>query len=181
MSETFVNEDALVQLVLTGRFNGTFCVTAEEHEKKILEFCQKIRPTFVAKLAAYARHTGHLNDSPAVLLGWLAVHHGHQFALAASHVLDGGRMVRNLVQVFRSGVLGHTAIPRPARRALVKWLQDRPRDMLLRDAAGGAPSIADILRMLHPKPKDAAQGHLWNYIIERGAIHDAPRTKDRRS
>lgn len=159
---------ALAQLVLTGCFNNTFYTTGEEQQKKILELCGKTCPTFVAKLAVYARKNGHMKDSPAVLLAWLAANHPLQFALAARHVLDGGRMVRNLVQVCRSGVTGHTAIPRPARRAIVKWLQDRPGDKLFRDTVGNDPSIADILRMLHPKPKDATQGLLWNYILGRG-------------
>lgn len=162
------DQAALAQLVLTGCFNNTFYTTGEDQQKKILELCAKVCPTYVAKLAVYARKNGHMKDSPAVLLGYLAVHHALQFGLAARHVLDGGRMVRNLVQVCRSGILGHTAIPRPARRALVKWLQDRPGDKLFRDTVGNDPSIADILRMLHPKPKDTAQGLLWNYILGRG-------------
>lgn len=162
------DQAALAQLTLTGCFNNTFYVSGEEQLKKVIELCSKVCPEFIAKLAVYARRHGHLKDSPAVLLGYLAIHNPLRFAQAAKHVLDGGRMVRNLVKVCRSGVLGRTAIPRPARHALVKWLQDRPGDKLFRDTVGNDPSIADILRMLHPKPKDAAQGLLWNYILGRG-------------
>jgi 60 kDa SS-A/Ro ribonucleoprotein len=56
-----------------------------------------------------------------------------------------------------------------------QWLVGRKFDRLFRDSVGQDPSIADIIKMVHPKPVSKMQGALFAYLI--GKI-DEPQMAD---
>jgi 60 kDa SS-A/Ro ribonucleoprotein len=71
-------------------------------------------------------------------------------------------MLRNFVQVMRSGVTGRKSLgSRPKR--LVQAVARAGGDVeIMRAAVGNDPSLADVIKMVHPKPKSAARaGALW--------------------
>ncbi len=159
------DKEALANLVCAGMMGGTFYVSASDQLDAIKSRLAKVDPSFLAKLASYAREKGFMKDSPALILAYLAHAHPKQFKLAAPHVLTHGKMVRNFVQICRSGQWGRTTIPRPARKLLCDWITSRTPRQLLNDSVGGEPSLADIIKMLHPKPKDASQEALFAFLL----------------
>ena len=78
----------------------------------------EVDPAFVARTAVYARESGHMKDMPALLAAILAVRDLELLAQVFPRVIDSGKMLRNFVQILRSGV---------GRKSLGKSLGTRPK------------------------------------------------------
>lgn len=167
---------ALAQLAATGCFGSTYYVTGEEQLEQTLKFAGACDVEFVAKVAIYARERGHMKDMPAVLLAHLCTR-GPEGAAAAkaafSRVIDNGRMLRNFVQVLRSGQLGRKSLGTAPKKMVQNWLAGRTPFQLFRDSVGNDPSLADVIKMVHPQPSNDEQRAMYGYLI--GKPHDAER------
>src|SRR5579872_6363600 len=97
---------ALAQYAATGCLNTTFYASAETQLKNILNLCShpEIEAEFVARVALYARSKGHMKDLPALLCAALSVFSPGLLAEVFDRVIDDGKMLRNFVQIMRSGV-----------------------------------------------------------------------------
>lgn len=148
---SFTAEHALAQYALTGCFNGTFYASDEEQMKKTLEFAAKCSPEFVAKTAVYAREHGYMKDMPAFLLAYLA---GKQETVLMKaifpRVVDSPKMIRNFVQMIRSGQLGRKSLGTAPKKLVQKYLDGLSDDQLFRADVGNSPSLQDIIKMVRP-------------------------------
>jgi 60 kDa SS-A/Ro ribonucleoprotein len=166
---------ALAQLAATGCFGSTFYVSGDEQLDLILEHAAKCSPEFVAKVAVYARQKGFMKDTPAVLLAHLAGRpNGEGMAAlraAFPKVIDNGKMVRNFVQVIRSGKMGRKSLGTAPKKLVLEWLKGRSGMSLFRDSVGNDPSLADVIKMVHPKPVDDERKALYGYLL--GKEHKA--------
>lgn len=175
-------KSALAQLASTGCINGTYYADAEAQLATVLDLAAKCADAaYVAKVAVYARQHGRMKDMPALLVGWLACQPGVPepvFAKAFDACIDTGKQVANVVQMIRSGTLGRKAIPRPARRAIKRWLARLDAVGTLRASIGySSPSFADVLRMVRPKPATEAHQALYGWLSGRNPKEKAPSLK----
>ena len=162
------DKHALAQFAVTGCLSNTFYTKAQDQLAQVLELANKVEPEFVAKTALYSRKDGFMKDMPALLCAVLVDRDPALFEQVAPQVLDNGRMVRNLVQMLRSGAVnGQKNLSRPARRFIKGWLRDRKYGRLFNDSVGNDPSIADVIKMVHPKGKTPEQEALFGYLIGR--------------
>ena len=70
-------------------------------------------------------------------------------------MIDNGRMLRNFVQIMRSGAVGPQVARLGAEGAGARWLERaRASASCCEAAVGNDPSLADIVRMVHPKPAE---------------------------
>lgn len=159
------DEAALAQYACTGTFNDTFYSTAETQMKETLELAQKVSPEFLAKTAVYAREKGFMKDMPAFLLAVLSTRDVELFKKTFPKVIDNGKMLRNFVQVMRSGAVGRKSLGSAPKKAIRNWLQSRKENQLFRDSIGDKPSLADVIKMVHPAPKDTSREALYAYLI----------------
>lgn len=164
-------KQALAQYAATGCLGATFYAGAEEQLAKVLELCARVEPEFVAKTAVYARERGLMKDTPALLLAFLASKDVRLLADAFPRVVDSGRMLRNFVQIVRSGVAGRKSLGSAPKRLMREWLEARDPSALFRASVGQSPSFADVVRMVHPKPRDPEREALYGYLV--GRAHDA--------
>jgi 60 kDa SS-A/Ro ribonucleoprotein len=174
---SFGHKHELAQYAMTGTFGGTYYANSDEDIVKnfdrVLALCDACGDEFVAKLAIYSRQRGFMKDMPSTLVAWLAVK-SPLFERIAPAVIDNGRMLRNLVQLLRSGQIeGTKSIPRDARRFIKTWLSARKPWALFRDSVGQDPSIADVIKMVHPKPATDEQKAFWAYLIGKEHSFDA--------
>lgn len=160
-------KQALAQYAATGCLNGTFYATAEEQLDKVLALCREIDPGFIAKTAVYCRERGHMKDMPALLCAVLAVRDGKVLELVFDRVIDNGKMLRNFVQILRSGVVGRKSLGSLPKRLVQRWLDKRSDEEVFKAAVGQSPSIADVVRMVHPKPRSASRESLYGYLVDR--------------
>ncbi|HSX58860.1 MAG TPA: VWA domain-containing protein [Tahibacter sp.] len=158
-------KDALALYAATGCLNDVYYADAQAQLEQALALCAQVPAAFVAKTAIYARRRGHMKDMPALLVAWLAQHDGERCARVFDRVIDNGRMLRNVVQILRSGVVGRKSLGSRPKRLVRQWLERASVDELLNAAIGQRPSLADIVRMVHPKPQDSEREALYAWLI----------------
>jgi 60 kDa SS-A/Ro ribonucleoprotein len=167
----FSPEHALAQYAVTGTMHNTFYATAEDQLSKVLELAAKVSPEFVAKTALYCRTRGYMKDVPALLVAFLAKHDVTLMKTVFPRVIDNGKMLRNFVQVVRSGVVGRKSFGTAPKRAAQAWFRSRTPEAVFRNSLGADPSMADVIKMVRPKPvndngeKDAVREALYGYLI----------------
>lgn len=164
LAYSMTDEHALAQYICTGTLGGTYYASAKQELDTVLELAQKVSPEFLAKVAVHGRD-GHMKDAPALCLAILSVRSPELFRKVFNRVIDSGKMLRNFVQIIRSGVIGRKSLGTAPKAMIRQWIKDRPALKLFRDSVGNEPSLRDILRMVHPVPENAAQRALWGYIV----------------
>ena len=82
-------------------------------------------------------------------------------------VIDNAKMLRNFVQIMRSGAVGRKSLGTAPKRLVREWLDARDPESLFKASVGQDPSLADIVKMVHPRPKDAVHAALFGYFIDR--------------
>ncbi|HEX8160959.1 MAG TPA: hypothetical protein VF538_03750 [Pyrinomonadaceae bacterium] len=166
----FAPKHALAQYAATGCMNSTFYADASEQLSVVLSLCETADAEFVAKLAVYARERGGMKDVPALLLAVLSRKDRELFARAFPRVVDNARMLRTFVQIVRSGVVGRKSLGTLPKRLLREWLDARDDGAIFAASVGQSPSLADVVKMVHPKPRGEARAALYGYLV--GRPHD---------
>lgn len=119
-------EQALAQYAATGCLNSTFYASADEQLETVLKLAQTIEPEFIARTAIYARQSGYMKDMPALLCAILSVKSPGLMAEVFDRVIDDARMLRNFVQIIRSGVVGRKSLGSLPKR-MIKQGSSRAR------------------------------------------------------
>jgi 60 kDa SS-A/Ro ribonucleoprotein len=158
---------ALAQYAATGCFSQTFYADASEQLDKVLALANELDGEFVAKLAIYSREKGFMKDMPALLVAVLSTKDKALFERAFPRVIDNGKMLRNFVQIMRSGVVGRKSLGSLPKRLVREWFEKRKAETIFKQSVGQSPSFADILKMVHAKPQDDEKEALYGYFIGR--------------
>ncbi|MCA9277552.1 MAG: TROVE domain-containing protein [Phycisphaeraceae bacterium] len=169
-------EQMLAQYVATGCMNSTFYASAQDQLDTVLALCEKVSPEFIARTALYCRSKGHMKDLPALLCAVLSVRSPGLMAEVFDRVIDSPKMLRNFVQIMRSGVVGRKSLGTLPKRLVRSWLESRTDDALFFASVGNDPSLADIVKMVHPNPQTSSREALYGYLI--GRDHDADALPD---
>lgn len=156
---------ALALYAATGCLNGTFYANDETQLEDVLRLCAAASTEFVAKTAVYARQKAHMKDMPALLLATLTMRNRDVLERAFARVVDNGRMLRNFVQIVRSGRIGRKSLGSQPKRLVQRWLEQASVDAILSAAVGQRPSLADVIKMVHPKPADAEREALYAWVV----------------
>lgn len=168
---SMTDKHALAQFACTGMFGNTFYADAKSQLDQIKKLVDKVDPAFIAKLAVYSRQSAFMKDMPAYLLATLAAKDIDLFKQTFPVVMDNGKMVRNFVQIIRSGVTGRKSLGSAPKRMIKEWLEARRDDQIFSDSVGNDPSLADVIKMVHPHPETKAREALYGFITDRK--HDA--------
>jgi 60 kDa SS-A/Ro ribonucleoprotein len=163
----------LAQYAATGCLNTTFYATADEQLAKVLQLCADLDAEFIAKTAVFCRERGFMKDMPALLCAVLSIKDRELLARVFPRVIDNAKMLRNFVQIMRSGAVGRKSLGSAPKRLIREWLDARDPVTLFKANVGQDPSLADIVKMVHPKPNDAAREALFGYFIGRDYAFDA--------
>jgi 60 kDa SS-A/Ro ribonucleoprotein len=169
----FSAKHKLAQYAATGCLNNTFYVSAEDQLATILELCGANEPEYIAQVALFARAKGYMKDMPALLCAVLSVRSPGLLAEIFDRVIDSPKMLRNFVQIMRSGVVGRKSLGTLPKRLILQWLENRTDEQLFSGSVGNDPSLADVIKMVHPKPKDASREALYAYLIGRSFNEEA--------
>jgi 60 kDa SS-A/Ro ribonucleoprotein len=163
-------KQALAQYASTGSLNGTFYASAETQLDEILALCNNqhgfIATKFIAQTALYARENAFMKDVPALLVAILATRGETEFLKAVfPRVVDNAKMLRTFVQIMRSGATGRQSLGTLPKRLVLDWLRSRSDEQIFTSAIGNDPSLADIIKMVHPKPETASRRALYGYLL----------------
>ncbi len=166
----FTPEHALAQYAATGCLNGTYYASAETQLERLLSLAGQVAPDFVARTALHCRERGYMKDTPALLCAALSVLAPELLVRIFPRVIDNARMLRTFVQVMRSGAVARKSLGSLPKRLVHEWLDARDDETLFRESVGQTPSLADIIRMVHPRPRTASRAALYGYLL--GKPHD---------
>jgi len=164
-------KQALAQYAATGCLNGTFYASAAEQLEVVLSLSAKVETTFIAQTAIWCRQAGLMKDMPALLCAVLATRDVPLLESIFPRVIDNGKMLRTFVQIVRSGVVGRKSFGTAVKRMIRNWLEARSNEALFRDSVGQSPSMADVVRMVHPKPAATERAALYGYLT--GKVRNA--------
>ncbi|RDI25985.1 60 kDa SS-A/Ro ribonucleoprotein [Pseudacidovorax intermedius] len=157
----------LAQLAATGCLSRTFYADAEQQLDQVLALTKTLEPAFIAKTAIYGRQSGYMKDVPALLAASLAVRDVALLSTVFSRVVDNGKMLRNFVQILRSGAVGRKSLGSRPKKLVQHWLLTATERQLLNAAVGNTPSLADVVKMVHPKPSEAGRAAWFAWLIGR--------------
>jgi 60 kDa SS-A/Ro ribonucleoprotein len=163
----FAPQHALAQYVATGCLNSTFYATAEEQLSTVMALCREIDNEFIAKTAMFCRERGRMKDAPALLCAVLAGRDTKLLETIFPRVIDNAKMLRNFVQMIRSGATGRKSLGSAPKRMVTRWLEARSEEALFTASVGQSPSLGDVIKMVHPKPSAPAREALYAYLIGR--------------
>ncbi|MBI4821582.1 MAG: TROVE domain-containing protein [Deltaproteobacteria bacterium] len=166
----FSAKHALAQYAATGCLNATFYASAQNQLTHVLRLLDGVSPEFVAKTAVFARTKGFMKDLPALFTAWLTVTAPELAETVFSRVIDDAKMLRNFVEILRSGVVGRKSLGSLPKRLVRSWFDGRAPDAIFRGSVGDKPSLADVIRLAHPKPKGDERSALFAYLL--GRSHD---------
>ena len=166
---SLTDENALCQMVVTNCFNGVYYASAQDLLDKVKSITDKVNSLTIAKAAVYGHEQARMKDMPAYLLAVLAARNENVLVSKVfPRVITNAKMLCNFVQILRSGVTGRKSFGSSIKRLIQNWLNSRNPDRLFDDAVGHAnPSLADIIKMVHPKGATPAHNAMFAYLIGR--------------
>jgi len=106
-----------------------------------------------------------MKDMPALLLAVLAQKDVNMLARVFDQVADNGKMLRNFAQIIRSGAVGRKSFGNRPKKLMQTWLLTAAEKQLLNAAVGNSPSLADVVKMVHPKPREAWRAAWFAWLI----------------
>jgi 60 kDa SS-A/Ro ribonucleoprotein len=159
----------LAQVAATNTFNGTFYATAEQNFNLAKEAALRLKndPEFIAKVAIYSRDKSYMKDMPCFLTVLLSDISKPLFRKVFRRVVDNGKMLRNVIQMARSGVVTGKKINVSAgswRHAIQEWFNTQSSLSIFKSSIGNNPTMHDILRMSHPRPNSIEKQSLFAYL-----------------
>ncbi|MHD0644769.1 vWA domain-containing protein [Pseudomonas aeruginosa] len=158
-------EQALTQFAVTGTFSDGFYMTGAGQLNKVIELAQHVSDEFLAKLAVYSRTQGHMKDMPAMMLAMLTARGSDLVDKVFDRVIDNGKMLRNYVQIMRSGAVGRKSLGSKAKRLVKRTIANMDDYALWNASIGNSPSLVDVLKLAHPKAQDERRNALYAYLM----------------
>lgn len=158
-------EAKLAQLAVTGTLADGFYAHAETQLADVVLAAKDVDPEWVAKCAVYSRQSGAMKDMPALLAAYLTMADPDLSVRVFKRVIDNGRMLRTFVQIMRSGQVGRASLGSRHKRLVREWLETATMAQLMQAATGSDPSLADIVKMVHPAPATAERRAFYGWLI----------------
>src|SRR5687768_2599175 len=156
---------ALARMAVTGSFGRTYYASPELQLDRVLEVARQVDTDFLARTALYARRKGYMKDMPALLCAVLATRDLDRLIEIFPHVIDNGKMLRNFVQILRSGVTGRKSLGSAPKRLVRQWLERATERQLIDASVGNSPSLADVVKMVHPRPVSRDREAFYAWLI----------------
>jgi 60 kDa SS-A/Ro ribonucleoprotein len=163
----YTPKHALAQYAATGCFGRTFYASADDQLARVIELCREVEPEFIARTAVYTRRHSFMKDMPALLCAVLSARHPRLHEAIFATVIDNAKMLRTYVQILRSGVTGRKSLGTAPKRLVCEWLAAHDEETLFRSNVGASPSLADVVKMVHPKPATARREAFYGYLLGR--------------
>lgn len=167
-------EHDLCQFVVTGTFNNTYYASSDDQLNEVKKIVSQVHSNTIAKAAVYGHKNGKMKDMPAYLLAELAARGEIELVKKIfPKIITNMKMLCNFVQIIRSGVTGRKSFGTAIKRLIQNWLTDKnPTDLWKSGIGHSNPSLADIIKMVHPKTKNAQQNAIFAYILGKDCNFD---------
>lgn len=157
-------------VVTTMGTEDKFYEKGEDRVRRIAELVRKVDAEFVAQLAVYAREEIHLRSVPMLLLVELAnCHRGDSLvSRAVSRTVQRADEITELLMCYqwRMGRKGLRRLSSQLRKGLAEAFNRFDEYQFAKyNRTDRKVTLRDALLLVHPKPKDEAQGELFRKIL----------------
>ena len=89
------------------------------------------------------------------------------FVAAFGRTMDNAKMLRNFVQIIRSGVVGRKAIASSMMKKLIQqWFDGHTDEQLFRSSVGNDPSLLDIIKLGRVNARTASRRALFKWLAD---------------
>ena len=109
-----------------------------------------------------------MKDLPALLCAVLSV---RSPGLLGRGLRSRDRLAENAPQLRADHALGNRRPKEPGHAAeaaqVLQWLEARSDEQLFSASVGNDPSLADVIKMVHPRPSTASRQALFGYLVGR--------------
>lgn len=166
-------------VVTTMGTEDKFYEKGDDRVRRIADLVRKVDAEFVAQLAVYAREEMHLRSVPMLLLVELAnCHRGDSLvSRAVSRTVQRADEITELLMCYqwRMGRKGLRRLSSQLRKGLAEAFNRFDEYQFAKyNRTDRKVTLRDALLLVHPKPKDEAQGELFRKILN-GSL-DTPYT-----
>lgn len=161
------DEHALAQLACTGCLRNTYYTTGQDQLSTVLELCNGVSDEFIAKVAVYSRSDGFMKDMPALLTAVLSVRNPELMRKIFPAVINDGKMLRNFVQIIRSGTVGRTSLGSAPKKMIQNWFNTRDGNQIFRQSIGNDPTLMDVVKLAHVNPVEKDKDALFKYLMSK--------------
>lgn len=164
----FSDEHVLAQYVVTSCLNDSFYIKGEAQADTIIALANKCRPEFVAKCAVYAAEQAKMKDTPALLMAVLSTRGETGLNLLKqifNRVVKNTKMLRNYVQIIRSGKVGRKSFGHGPKKLIQQWLRNQNATSLFKGSVGNDPSLADVVKLVRPKPENNEKQSFYAWLL----------------
>lgn len=164
------DQHALAQIITTSCFNNTFYASATEQLDTVKKLAGSCTTEFVAKAAVYAFETAKMRDTAVFLLASLTTRGSEGIRLFERifpRVIVNVGMLRNFIQVIRSGQVGRKSFGTAPKRVVRQWLASKTSDWMFTGSIGTEPTFADVIKMIRPKPESVEKKAFYAYMIDK--------------
>lgn len=141
--------------------------------ERIATACHKVPPSTVAELAVEARSKFHLRHVPLLLVRELARHADTKPGLVAEllpQVVQRPDEMAEFLAVYWATNGGKKTLPAGVKKGLAACFQKSKEWALAKYDRDGAIKLRDVLRLSHPKPRDAAQSAMFKRVKDRTLV-----------
>ena len=161
------DEAAFAQYLVTGCLNDTFYASADDQMAKVQALAASCSSDFLAKCAVYGHEVAKMKDMPAYCLAVLTARYENDLLRKTfPRVVTNSKMLTNYVQMIRSGVTGRKSFGTVAKNLISDWITAKNGDQLFNASVGvSAPSLEDVIKMVHPKAKNPEQNAIIGYLL----------------
>lgn len=160
------SEEGLAKIICVGILGDKMALVDEKTMiDAIKEHLDSSREEFVAKLAIYAKKEAKMKDVSAYLLAYLASIHSKYGPVVFSEIISDISMLKKFMKFVRDGKTSRKSFGSTYKNLIRNWLESRSDLQLFRESVGNDPSLEDIIRMVHPKPKSQSRDALYSYFL----------------
>jgi hypothetical protein len=157
-------------VVTTMGTEDKFYEKSDDRVRRIADLVRKVDAEFVAQLAVYAREEMHLRSVPMLLLVELAnCHRGDSLvSRAVSRTVQRADEITELLMCYqwRMGKENLHGLSSQLRKGLAEAFNRFDEYQFAKyNRTDRKVTLRDALLLVHPKPKDAAQGELFRKIL----------------
>lgn len=173
--------EGLLEVLMLGTFGNAFYASSKELSEDALAIIKEsvaTDPLYTAKATVVARNEGYVRSAPIIALATLVAGDKEAKALARlifPSIIRTADDLRSFVGFVQSGQIQHS-FGGIAQRLTATWLRDHldAYQAIKYAGSGERLSLRNILRLSHPKAKNASQNAIFGWLTSGAVSDDAP-------
>lgn len=163
-------EYELLRTVANSLLEDKFYESSEENKNRIKSLVDECSQDFVLKLASYARNFLNLRSAPIYLLVLSSLKKDNRNGNVRTYVPKIIRRADELSEVVAAYISisgSKNRMPNALRRGIADaFLNFKEYDFSKYKSSRNSVKLSDVVKIVHPKPKDDEQSDLYKRIIE---------------